>query len=180
MITRVGWICLVIGIGSPLRVALEYYDERQYQPGTSGRLLAISALLGLALSGLTGAAGWNLIKRHSWGLLTASLAAGATIAASAFSLAFAGFLFFHLSPEGRDRTFLLSLVASNALFLVLNISLALSGLTLFVLLLRPATRSQFPRSKGQPALLSAAALISGGLWLLAYWSIYRDFLLYFP
>jgi hypothetical protein len=171
VITALSWICLVVGLSSPLRIGLVLTDARL---NVYCKETPIVYAYEIVLSSLTTLAGWGLVQRRRWAPVAAAVAGGATIALAAGSL-FA-LTFTHVTsrtvPQGvRD------FYAANWAFLLINSALLLGWLLALVAVFRGSSRKEFSATPTGPAILIAASVLSSGLCLGITWYFWTHFVL---
>jgi hypothetical protein len=174
VITVLGWICLALGLSSPLRIGLALYDARfnVYCNET-----ALVCAYEIVLSSLTAVAGWGLIRRRRWAPFVAAVAGGATIALAAGSLFAWLFIYFHFPFPRGHRQDLRALYSDSGAFLFINSSLLIGWLLALVAVIRGSLRKEFSATPGPPALLLAVAALSSGLCMAMTWYSWIRFVL---
>lgn len=162
-----GWVCIVLGGFSPLRVGLTLGNSRSnlYVPN-----VPIYCAYDLSLSLLTVATGWGLLKRKRWAPLLSSVAAGATVAIGAGSLLVLRLKYFAWAAPGRGDHDRLRFCADHWAFILLNATLVVAWIYALGRLLQRSTRKEFPSPVfGAAGMLNLFLLSFGGSFGLNWW-----------
>jgi hypothetical protein len=168
VLSALGWICLVVGLSSPLRIGLVVYDA---DLNVYCRATVITCIYDAVLSSLSAGAGWGLIRRRRWAPLVAGVAGGATLALAADSM----FAIMYNHWASRDPQGLPEFYAGAWPFLLINSTLFLGWLMTLIAVFRGSFRKEFSATPSRPAVLLSATLLSSGLCLGITWYTWTHF-----
>jgi hypothetical protein len=172
-LTVCGWVCIVLGSASPLRVGLALGDVRSNLYVSN---LPIYCAYDIFLSALTAVTGWGLLERRRWAPLLGSIAAGAVMALGAGSLLVLRLKYFMESaPAGRphDR---LQFCADHWAFILVNAGLVIAWGYALGRLIRCPVRSEFPPAAARPLGLLGAFFLSFVASFALTWWVWATFI----